>query len=1039
VTKFSKLFLILALLTGLSSCDETTQVLTIQFDTQGGEPLASIEIDANTEVINLPTPVKSGHMFIGWFLSLDSEESYVFQLEDLTLSSITLYARWEEVLVDVTFVIEDTSYERSVLMDSEVSLDIDLTKEGYTFDGWYVSDTFTEFFTGNLKESITLFGRYIKNSYTITYEFNTSEQPFIESYLFDDELSLLSPSRDRYQFLGWYKDQALTMLLEESTMPSESIILYAKWEQVVMTITLDSDGGTLSFPNVIQIGKNLIPGSLEIPLKTGHTFLGWFNVLDDQPHNPESLLTRDVELIAKYDINSYNLTLVYNNNLENEVTSLEYLSLIPSISTPTKVGHTFLDWFSDSAFTNAFNLTSMPAEDITLYAKWQALTYTMTFNVDGGSLVNEIKLPFDSEITKPIDPTKDKHQFLGWFLNLEDDEAYVFDRMPAQNVTLIAKWKQVIYTISLNSNGGTLTSTTLNLSIDLIIGGLETPSRLGYTFDGWYEENVLFNSNQTMPERNINLTASWKINSYHIYFDTDGGSPISSIELNYQDSIILPSNPTKEGHEFASWDVTAPSKMPANDLYLKATWNVLSYDIIYKDDQNNVLKIISIAFGTTLLEHDIDNPTKLGHTFKGWDASLPNTMPSNDLEFIVLFEINTYTIEFVSSETIIEPVSLTYDAAIVLEPIELIGYLFEGYYTDSSFESLFSLEKMPANDLTVYVRFTYEGIAIRFNTLGGTLVQSIIKLPGETIDAPTPPTRSKYEFLGWYKDENYTEIFVFDIMPDESLTLYAKWKQVIYTITLDADGGIVSNESLDVSIDLVVGTLETPTKEGYTFIGWFEGELAFDDTQVMPERNISLIAKWRINNYTITFDSNGGSEVQSVTYDYGQTLSEPTIPTKEKHIFLGWKLNVIDTNYYVFETMPANNITLIADWKLLKDNYITFNILNTLDGTSTLELMITEYVIFSGIDITISIENGEFIEFNTSIMLYEYNMDANTLRFISTSSSNYLGSTTLFSIKLNDTFTDLSNIYITDVQLVKIMENEPKVAEFEIDPDYIEN
>jgi uncharacterized repeat protein (TIGR02543 family) len=156
-------------------------------------------------------------------------------------------------------------------------------------------------------------------------------------------------------------------------------------------------------------------------------------------------------------------------------------------------------------------------------------------------------------------------------------------------------------------------------------------------------------------------------------------------------------------------------------------------------------------------------------------------------------------------------------------------------------------------------------------------------------------------------------------MPAENITLYAKWDANQYTITFDSNGGSAV-ASITQDYNTTVSAPNEPTKEGYTFNNWYlDNEL----TQVytfttMPAENITLYAKWTINQYTITFESNGGSAVASITQDYNTTVSAPNEPTKEGCVFNGW-------SQVIPATMPSENITIQPFWILV--NQETGNVL----------------------------------------------------------------------------------------------------------------
>ncbi len=165
-------------------------------------------------------------------------------------------------------------------------------------------------------------------------------------------------------------------------------------------------------------------------------------------------------------------------------------------------------------------------------------------------------------------------------------------------------------------------------------------------------------------------------------------------------------------------------------------------------------------------------------------------------------------------------------------------------------------------------------------------------------------TRTGHTQVGWATVDGGEKVYGLDAVytQNEALTLYPVWSTNQYTITFDTAGG-----SAVASITQDYGTAITapadPTREGYTFIGW---DKAIPTT--MPAENMTITAKWKVNQYTITFDTNGGSEIAPITQDYGTAITAPADPTREGYTFIGW-----DTE--IPTTMPAENITLKAKWK----------------------------------------------------------------------------------------------------------------------------
>ena len=164
-----------------------------------------------------------------------------------------------------------------------------------------------------------------------------------------------------------------------------------------------------------------------------------------------------------------------------------------------------------------------------------------------------------------------------------------------------------------------------------------------------------------------------------------------------------------------------------------------------------------------------------------------------------------------------------------------------------------------------------------------------------------PAATPGYTFGGWNKADGTAWDYASDKVTD-NITLYAKRTANTYTITFDTAGGSeIAPITQDYGTQIAVP--EAPTREGYTFTGW-DREIP----TTMPAENMTVTAQWKINRYTITFDTNGGSEIAPITQDYGTAITSPADPTREGYAFIGW-----DTE--IPTTMPAENITLKAKWK----------------------------------------------------------------------------------------------------------------------------
>ena len=213
---------------------------------------------------------------------------------------------------------------------------------------------------------------------------------------------------------------------------------------------------------------------------------------------------------------------------------------------------------------------------------------------------------------------------------------------------------------------------------------------------------------------------------------------------------------------------------------------------------------------------------------------------------------------------------------------------------------------VPADVTELTVQWTAPTYAVTLNTNGGTINNSNVTgyTYGVGATLPTDVTRTGYTFKGWYDNENLTGSPVTAIGGAETgnKEYWAKWEINQYIITFDTNGG---SEIAPITQDYgtAITAPDNPTRKGYTFKGWDK-----EIPKTMPAENITVKAQWEINQYTIAFDTNGGSEIAPITQDYGTKITAPADPTRKGYTFKGWDKKIP-------ETMPAENITITARWK----------------------------------------------------------------------------------------------------------------------------
>ena len=243
---------------------------------------------------------------------------------------------------------------------------------------------------------------------------------------------------------------------------------------------------------------------------------------------------------------------------------------------------------------------------------------------------SEFTAPASDGMTRPDGNTGSYFMWLG-----SNGKLYApGDRVPADVTALTVQWTAPTYTVTLHTNGGTINNGNVTEYTYGVGATLPTDvTRTGYTFKGWYDNENLTGSPVTAiggaETGNKEYWAKWEINQYTITFDTNGGSEIAPITQDYGTKITTPADPTRKGYTFKGWDKEIPKTMPAENITVKAQWEINQYTITFDTNGGSEIAPITQNYGTKITAPA--DPTRKGYTFKGWDKEIPETMPAENI------------------------------------------------------------------------------------------------------------------------------------------------------------------------------------------------------------------------------------------------------------------------------------------------------------------------------------------------------------------------------------------------------------------------
>ena len=404
------------------------------------------------------------------------------------------------------------------------------------------------------------------------------------SFLTYIDPSLSTPTKVGNTFGGWYTNYGLTKpWSERSTVKvfSSYSNVHAKWNVNSYNLSFDTREGSLVENRSVKFNDLL---NLTEPTKEGMIFYDWYEL---KSNGEEALFrevrmpARDVTLVATWGTISRH-KISFNTTGGTEIPSLKYAENdtidLQNVTEPEKLGHVFVHWYLEGESSDSeFNLTTMPGSDIVLCAKWELDSYELTFY----GRENQT-LDFGEQIPNET-AERDCYEFVYWY---EEDPSTPFNltEMPARDLVLYPLFEPILYTLTLEFDNGETQYQDNFVCCKRYV--LPTPSKDGYTFSHWYEEDIgpstHFDSAE-MPTRSITLYAKWTPICYALSFDSTGGSTVENVTFCSGETVSLPPNtPKKAGYAFEYWyedNETVPfnfTVMPFRDVTLHAMWSNVS-------------------------------------------------------------------------------------------------------------------------------------------------------------------------------------------------------------------------------------------------------------------------------------------------------------------------------------------------------------------------------------------------------------------------------------------------------------------------------
>ena len=426
---------------------------------------------------------------------------------------------------------------------------------------------------------------------TITYYYSEGNYWGYERYI-DDSVTLVTPPVSKYYtFTGW-KDTVTGRIYDagETYSGASGLTMVGQWAPTICDVTLEPNGGTVETTSATVIAGEPY-GSLPTPAREGYTFLGWYTAQTGGSRIAGTTTVTNISdhtLYAHWRRNTVTATFNANGGSPSSSRVINAGDALGDLPAPTRTGYTFDGWYTEKEGGTQITATNAPTASATYCAHWKANTYKVTLDANGGTVTdNTISVTYDGTYGTLPEPTRENYTFTGWYTAQTGGERVDSDTAMTRTAdhTLYARWSRITYAVTFDADGGSaVANRTVNAGDAL--GTLPTPTRAGYTFDGWYNSDNEEIRADAVPVGDVTYTAQWAIITYTIPVD-DESKPIT-VERPY--SSILPETvPPKDGYTFSGWqdekgNTINPNAKPNSDSIpaaINPKWTANSYAVTF--------------------------------------------------------------------------------------------------------------------------------------------------------------------------------------------------------------------------------------------------------------------------------------------------------------------------------------------------------------------------------------------------------------------------------------------------------------------------
>lgn len=900
----------------------------------------------------MPTPAvyRPGYEFLGW-----EDEEGAGVPKEVPSENKTYNAKWkalEGITYTVKYYVQNTDNSGYSLSETAAltgQMGEEVTAKAADFDE-KVYHLKGELPKGTIKAdgSLVLKVYYDLNEYKLTFDAKGGESDQTEvTARYGDKIASPMPTRKGYVFEGWYTDKDFKNRFD-GTMPDKDLTLYAKQTPVMSSYTVYHYKESVDGSYFGLTDEEVLSGLTE-------------SEVTPQPKQYEGFTSPEAktgqvngwggpDIWYHYKRNSYNLTYVLNNGEDNKTSKVRYEADITN--TPSRTGYAFAGWYTDEALTQPYVQTTMPAHDLTLYAKWEAGMKTYQVRHYQQSIGNSEQ--YDLAETETVTAKTGEHMTLAVkaYEGFTAPKPVSYDVVDDGEITYVDyKYTRDRHQVTIHYNNGNDSETK-----ELAYGEKweEKPYRAGYAFAGWYTDAKCTKEYKAnMPDQDLTLYAKWEANivnyvveHYQQNVQGDGYTLKESSHARAAvDSKVTPEVMKYKGFEEPKTEKVTISRDGQTTVkyYYKRKVHTVTFDadsgtFAAEKGEDDSKIVVTGRYGANITVPKA--PTRTGYQFLGWDEDVEMTIPDKDLTYKAQWLKMEYTLQFKTGEgTSVSPIKGNYgDKISVPKDPTRTGYIFK-YWSENGKKVDKLPTTMPAESHIYTAIWEQETYQITYDLNGGSMKSGEKNPTTYNVDTTVfklkNPVRAGYTFTGW----SGTQITgVSDNVPvkqgsTDNRTYKANWRENIYQITFILSGteakGSMAAKTVNYTENVTLPKCGFTCK-GHSFKRWYTVDKKGKKTYYSDRQKVSkltdvnggvvtLYPEWEANVYNVTFDYGDGRAKTVRKTKYGDKYQFPSDPTRYGWEFKGWKKEGANTAFDMstkeLQLQDAKDITLYASWK----------------------------------------------------------------------------------------------------------------------------